>query len=404
MSENQNKTESSFLSMEGIVLGALCGLGMVIWGAEAYLAHEPILKSAVAQTLGVAIYLTMLVSYCGLKIPVFFPQSARWSTFCLIVFAGHISLLFDSFAVVLLLATGVIFIDLGDGSRFNQFVVKAVAAFNALTVGGGFYLGELWGLPWFITNGQSNLVAGLPFLLAATPVCLITAYMAAKWVPVKMEATDFDSSQKLAMSEFVIGLMIIIFSHEAVFAIGVLLVYTSIRGRTIELVDKTLHELKDGAAVALGLIFLALILTLQGSAVYIQPYLEGPMMFLGAMVSSPFAGAMAPAVDSLDGFYWGLIFLALGAPMFVFSSLVAIMVFKGRLDYNDLPSWAQSTFGWIPGFKSRGHTQEAVLYTLLMIPLVLMLACSSWIMMESGAIVHFAEMLGVTMDIVSYSH
>ena len=397
------QTKKTILSMEGTVLGFLVGSAMIYLGLQGYMAHESILKSAVAQTLGVAVFLTMLVSYCGLKIPVFFPRSPKLSTFCLIFFAGHISLLFDSFAVVLLLATGITFIDLGSESRFNQFVVKAVASFNALTVGGGFYLGELWGLPWFITNEQANLVAGFPILLAATPVCIVTAALAALFTPVKMEGTRFDTNQALAMTEFVVGLGVIIFSHESVLSIGVLLVYTALRGKTKVLLEKTLHELGDGAAVALGLIFLALLLTASGVASIIQPYLTGWMMLPAAMISSPFAGAMAPAVNTLEDFYWGLSYLMLGAPMFVFSSLVAIMVFKETVRYEELPKWARKSFGWIPGFKERGHMQEAVLYTLIIIPQVLLLAAALWVLMSTGIIVDAAEMLGVTMDSANHS-
>lgn len=401
MSENHaplSMGQKKFLSMEGIIIGLLLGFSLVYWGWTNYLSHTAIVETAVAETLLVAAYLTMLVSYVGYKLPVFFPNSPRLSTFCLIVFSGHVSLLFDSFAVVMLLAGGILFIDMGPGSKFNQFVVKVVASFNALTVGGGFYLGELWGLPWFITNDQANLVAGFPILIAATPVCIITAWIASLVVPVKMEQTKMDSVQVRAGIEFVLGLVIIIYTHSAILSIGVLLVYTALRGETPKLLEKTLHELKDGAAVALSLILLALVLTLAGIATIIQPYLSGSGMFWGAVVSSPFAGAIAPAVETLEEFYWGLSYLMLGAPMFVSSSLVAIMVFKDTVRYEEMPDWAKKTFGWVPGMKSRGHAQEAVLYTLIVIPMAVLLAVALWIVNESGSIVHVAEMLGVTME------
>ncbi len=383
--------------MEGIIIGVLLGLGMTYWGITSLLDEVKIVDSPVTETLLVAIYLTMLVGFVGFKLPVFFANRPRLSTFCLVVFAGHISLLFDSFAVVLLLAGGITFIPYGEFSRFNQFVVKVVAAFNALTVGGGFYLGELWGLPWFISNGQANLIAGFPVLIAATPVCLATAWLAAFFTPVKMEATKFDKDQTRAGIEFVIGLLIIIMTHSPILSIGLLFLYTGVIGKTPRLVKMTLHELEGGAAVALSLIFFALILTQTGTAQLIQPYLSGLGMFFGAMISSPFAGAIAPPVETLYEFYAGLFFLMNGAPVFVFSSLVAIMVFKETLQYEDLPPRAKVILGWVPGMKSRGYTQEALVYTIVVTPMILLLGTASYIAMQSGIIVTAAMMLGVTI-------
>lgn len=388
------KTQRGVISMEEAVVGLLLGGGMVAWGIKAYINHEHLIYSAVAETLMVAIYLTMLVSYVGFKMPVFAPSSPRWSTFWLVIFAGHISLLFDSFAVVMLLATGIVFLPLeGTKHNFNQFAVKVIASFNALTVGGGFYLGELWGLPWFITNGQANIWAGFPILLAATPVSIITAAFAALVFPVQMKKTKFDKVQLLATVEFVLGLILIIVTHSPILCIGVVLVYTALRRKTDFLIEKTLHELKDGAMVALGLIGFAWVLLQIGVTSYIQPWLQGWGMFIGAMLSSPFAGAMAPEVHTLEEFYWGLAYLMLGAPMFVFSSLVAIMVFKDTVHFEDLPVYLR----WIPGAKSKGYTQEAILYSAMVVPMMALLAISVYIGMKSGLIVHSAEMLGVTM-------
>lgn len=387
--------------MDEAVVGFLLGSVLIIWGAEAYLAHEKLIKTAVAETLIVAVYLTMLVAYVGFKMPVFAASNPKWSTFWLVVFSGHISLLFDSFAVVLLLATGITFIPLqGVKNNFNQFAVKAIAAFNALTVGGGFYLGELWGLPWFITNGQANIWAGFPILIAATPVSIILGFFAAQMFPVRMEKVAFDAKQIRATLEFVVGLLVIIISHSPILSIGVLLFYTGLCRRTDDLIGATLHELKDGAMTALGLIGVAWVLLQAGYAGYIQPYLEGKGMFFGAAISSPFAGAMAPAVYTLEKFYYGLAYLMLGAPLFVFSSLVAIMVFKDEIHYDDLPEW----FRWIPGARSKGYAQEAVLYTFLVIPQALLLALALYIALELGIIVQAAEMLGVTMEHASGAH
>lgn len=401
MSEHLTKTQRGLISMEEAIVGLLLGISLIYWGLTSLMNGVHLTDSAVAETLLVAIYLTMLVSYVGFKMPVFVPASPKWSTFWLVVFSGHISLLFDSFAVVMLLATGITFLPLeGTKHNFNQFAVKVIAAFNALTVGGGFYLGELWGLPWFITNGQANIWAGFPILLAATPVSIVLGVFAARVFPVKMEKTVFDGKQALATVEFVLGLVLIILTHSPILSIGVLLVYTALRRKTDVLVGKTLHELKDGALTALGLIAVAWVLLQAGIAEMIQPLLQGWGLLVGAAISSPFAGAMAPAATDLHGFYVGLALLMCGAPVLVSSSLVAIMVFKGTIPYEDMPSWLR----WIPGANSRGYAQEAVLYTALVLPMLLLLGGTLYILLETGIIVHAAEMLGVTMQSVSQTH
>lgn len=330
--------------------------------------------TAVGETLWVAFYLTMLVGYGGLKMPVFFHRSPFWSTFTLVMFSGHVSLLFDSFAVVLLLTNGITFLavlHLTDGeNRYNQFFVKVSSAFAALTVGGGFYLGELWGLPWYISNGMANIYAGLPMMIVLTPMCVILAWVTARFHPVRMEPVDFDRTQFVAVAEFVVGLLLIILTHAPLFCIGALIVYTAMRGSLMRLRDSTIHEFGNGALGALLLILCAVVVHEYGYSAYVAPYLQGWGMFVGAAISSPFAGAMAPPVDNLHDFYVGLSMLMLGAPLFVFSSLVAIVVFTGRLEHEDLPPYMQRVITLWGLRKSGPYIEEAVAYTLLVLPMV----------------------------------
>jgi hypothetical protein len=120
-------------------------------------------------------------------------------------------------------------------------------------------------------------------------------------------------------------------------------------------------------------------------------------MFIGAAISSPFAGALAPPVDNLHDFYVGLSMLMLGAPLFVFSSLVAIVVFTGRLEYEDLPPYMQRVITLWGLRKSSPYVEEAVAYTLLVLPMVAGLGVLLAIGNYSGLFVWLAGLMNVTM-------
>jgi len=391
----KNRNES-FLSTEQIVIGFFLGMIMTFWAGKALYLGVSLTGSPVVETLLVAVYLTMLLAYCQIKIPVFFSDRPRLSTFVLVMMCGHVSLFFDSFAVVLLLSTGIVFLPIaGEKNTYNQFVVKTFSAFAALTVGGGFYLGELWGLPWFISNGLNNPLAGFPILLILTPYCVLLGLIAAAFCPVKMQKVEFDSQQVRGVIEFIVGLLLIISTHSPYLCIGVLLMYAALSKRTIYLIDNFVHELKDGALNAIGLILIACVLVNAGLVHYIQPYLEGGGLLLAAAISSPFAGAVAAPVDNLYDFYVGLSLLMIGAPMFVFSSLVAIVVFKNHISFHDTPHAIRKICRMI-GIKKEG-VSEAVLYSIVVLPLNVVLALLLYVANTSGLFVFAAEAIGVSM-------
>lgn len=389
--------KENLLSTEQVVIGFLLGVFMVYWAGQALLNGTHLVQSPVVETLLVAVYLTMLLAYAQVKIPVFFAENHRLSTFTLVVLCGHVSLFFDSFAVVLLLSTGIVFVPLkGMKNTFNQFMVKVVCAFCALTVGGGFYLGELWGLPWFISNGLADPLAGLPMLVILTPFCVLLGVIAAVFTPVKMEATHFSAIQVRGIVVFVVGLLLIIITHSPYLCIGVLLLYAAVSRKTMFLIEAFTHELKDGALNAIGLIMIACLIIEAGLGEYIQPHLKGFGLFFAAAVSSPFAGAIAAPVENLHDFYVGLSLLMLGAPMFVFSSLVAIVVFKNHISFKDLPHPIVKICNWV-GMKKDG-VNEAILYSLVIIPLNAILALLLYAANTSGLLVWVAQMLGMQMS------
>jgi len=394
---NLSEGTKRVLGFDGMIVGLLIGGLLIFIGLKGLYENVHLIDSPVLETLWVAVYLTMVVAYFDFKMPVFFYRSPFWSTFTIIFFCGHISLFFDSFAVILLLNAVPFTALAGTNERFNQFFVKAVCSFTALTVGGGFFLGELWGLPWFITNGLDNPLAGLPILLVLTPYAVVLAWVAAKFHPVKMKKVDMDRKQIVAAIEFAAALVLIVVSHSPFLCIGVLFFYSALCRSTTKLVENFSHEIVSGGQNALGLILVAVLIQWDGSATpLIQSLLQGKGMLVGAAISSPFAGAMAPAVKTLDAFYIGLSHLMLGAPTFVFSSLVTIMIFKHSVNFADLPGYMRPAATLLGG-KRRGHVPEWALYSVTVFPMLLGLALCLYVANTTGLFLWGADVLGVTM-------
>ncbi|MDP4011227.1 MAG: hypothetical protein Q8P72_03295 [Candidatus Roizmanbacteria bacterium] len=372
MSSHEKQTTKSFLNTEAIVLGVLLGGLLTGYAGWAILTGQHLLHSPVEETLWTALFLTFLVGYVQFSYPTMFTSRPRLAIFALCFLAGHISLFFDSFAVILLFST-LTFNSLArsKSGAFNAFSVKSIAAFNALTVGGGFYLGELWGLPYYISSHMDFPIAGLPLLIVLTPYCALTSFYAAKQFPVKVDKVPFDRQQMIKAVEFAAFLILLIWTHSPFLCIGLLLMYSAIRGKTQILLHNGLLEIREGAASALSLIVAALIIQqIPGTQEWIAVHVHGPWIMLLAAVSSPFAGAMVPGVSDPSQFYLNLTWIMLGAPLLVSSSLVAIVVFKEQLAFSDLPRWMQQ----LPWMTRRGAIQEAEAYTMLMVPLTAGLA------------------------------
>ena len=375
-------SQKRFVSAEAAILGVLLGAVLIIWGIMA-----PPHFDAIAETLLTALYLTAAVAFvsASFKLPTFFTKSPFWSVVAMVVFCGVISLFFDSFAVVLLLGTvGVV------GNKFNTFAFKAVAAVSALTVGGCFYLGELWGLPYYISSGLDNPTAGLPLLVVMLPFAFIIGAVVAKTAPVNLEPTEYTKEQLQGAGEITVLLLAIILTHQPLACLGGLLLYAAITGRIDHLIDAFLHELKEGAFSALGLIMVALALqALPGMVEWTADQLsEGWKVFVLAMASSPLAGAMLPPAETIHEFFVNLSYVMLGAPVLVSSSLVAIVVFRDTIDYEDLP-------GWMRPFASeeKGVMQEWVAYSCISLACIALLAPMLWAANASGILVYLYDLI-----------
>lgn len=375
--------DRKFVTTETVVLGFILGLVLTVVAYKAHEQGEPLITDPVRETFFVAVFLTALVSYCAFPLPTFFAKSRpRLAAFLLPLFCGHISLLFDSFAVVLLLVNlqfAPWTLHKGNKHHFNVFAVKTICALNALTVGGALYIGELWGLPHYIASDLDQVTTGLPLLVVLTPFSILTSLLAAYKYPVRVVAVDLNGTFLRSGAVFISGLVLLIVTHDVLLCIGFLLLWTAICGRTVRLVKRFLHELHEGAFVAIGLILVAMLVQeIPEVNAWFKTSLHGYRILILSAISSPFAGASIPPAENIDEFFRNLSWLMCGAPLFVSSSLVAIIVFKDTIDYEDLPSWMRRFAS-----KKEGFMQEALAYTLLVVPLTallgLMLAIANYL-------------------------
>lgn len=370
-----------FLSLENMIIGGGIGV-LVMWLSILEMQkHTEHKMDPILETIIVAGYLTMLVSYSRFRFPTFFSGNARMATFALVMVAGHVSLVFDSFAVVLLLLTLEVKKEadtygIGGNARFNAFVTTVAASVCALTVGAGFWTGELWAIPMYLKSGYANIIVGLPHLMVLTPFNIVVAGLAAWLFPIDVEKVPFDRTQKFAAVEFLGFLTALVVTHNPLLCLGALLIYSTIRCDTKRLVTNTLHELGEGAAPALGLIIVAYLLNLlpYGIGMFIEEHVTGAGIAVLAAISSPFAGAMVAAAESASQLYSTISFLMIGAPMFVGSSLVAMIVYKDAIDWDDIPCWLRRRIRWLPGVRENSHAQEWVLFSVVSVPLVTVLA------------------------------
>jgi hypothetical protein len=393
-------SERPITTMENIVVGVMLGGVLTGWSAWAQVSGTLPHFSPTVETFFLAAVLTAVVAWIPFQIPTPWAETRPWlAQVALGVIAGVVSLFFDSFAVVLLIANIATSpaANVSDGRhRFNEFAFRAVASFNALTVGGAFYIGELWGLPYYISSHMDRWWTGIPLMSFVIPYCVMTSVLAASLVPVRFRPAKAESGNALATFEMIGILLVIITTHNTALGAGILLLWSAlVRRDTNGLIQKTAHEVQAGGANALALIAAAIVVQqLPGVTAVVARLTEdgaGPGTVALAAVSSPFAGAMLPPAGPPVQFYHGIANLMVGAPLFVWSSLVAIMVFKSHVAWADLPL-PERMHRW----KLSESVAEYALYSVIAVPLAFGLWIVLTLALRSGAITAlYASLAGV---------
>lgn len=419
-----------YFTTESIILGM--GLGFLFVMIDGYIpwfktGEGPMIHEPIAETNTLALLLLAVVPFCGFRLPTFFATPItqilgrnvpdwisgfflRLAVGTLLFLCGFISLGFDSFAVVMLLQLvefkpyeGRTFFS----HRFSVFVIRAIGTISALTVGCGFYPGELWALPHYLSSGMNNIHAGLPMLAVMIPFAIIASTIGAVFFPVRIQPVAFDKKQIIAGLKFAFFLGVYLATHRVLFSAGVFLLFASATGQITRMIEGLLHELKEGGFSAIGLVLSALCIKvgIPGSMHWFASNVTGWKIGLLSAISSPFAGAMVAPSTSYEQLYATISWLGIGAGVAVSSSLVGIMVFRDKIDVEDMPRVLRG----IPGVSNGKYAQEAVVYSLVVAFFLAILCPMLWVANSSGFLARTGEAImgpwpGITVTEINESH
>lgn len=317
------------------------------------------IKDHIFDTLLVTVYLMMIVGTKSIFLPYI---RSLWMT----ATGSTMSSVTDSFVIVLAFKKMIVR-DHQTTRRELDFL--NLAQIGALSFGAIFFIGELYGLAFYIHHGLDKVLqSGLPMGLSLVPLLvalIITTRALADFTPEAFKKFDLRNTLELI---FFVGLLI--FTHDVLLSAGLFLLYEAnfwgANGPKY-VVNNLVEELRHGGFMALGLIIAALAIrpTPLGSMIENS---DGLMITFWAMLSSPLTGALLVAHD-LGDFYEKLGYLIGGAFLAPWSSLVGVMVLRPH---------------------------QYLRYFLFSIPFSAGFLLLHWVLVKIDAYVWVAHQLGVT--------
>ncbi len=311
------------------------------------------------DTLLVTLYLMAIVGTKSIFLPY---VRSLWMT----ATGSTLSSVTDSFVIILAFKKLI--------ARDQKITIRELdflnlAQIGALSFGAVFFIGELYGLPYYIHHGLDQVLqSGLPMLMSLGPLLVSLIVMTrrlADFTP--MAAKKFDPRNTLELIFFV-GILIL--THDVLLSAGLFLVYEANfwgAGGPKYVVNNLVEELRHGGFMALGLIILALAVrpTPLGNLI---ANADGIWITASAMLSAPLTGALLVAHD-LPEFYEKLGYLIGGAFLAPWSSLVGVMVLRPN---------------------------QYLRYFMFSIPFSAAFLAIHWFLVQIDAYVWMAHMLGVT--------
>jgi len=309
-------------TLESIFVGLL-GLAL----AYVALKFNPHI-SIIEETIVLVVFLGALLGVA----PIPFPNLKKRKWLYPII-AGLISAFMDSFLVLLMVAAIPI-----SGNRKSVLKFKALNMIAALIGGLLVYFGEVYALPHYLKYGMHNIYDGLPLLVPVLLFLGILGYMVQKLeiiVPTKetsleegiekAEKSNIPKSSNAKRKfenyiEFVIGIGIILITHNPILALGVLFFYAFVSGQAEDL----LHVIKTETEMGVMLLLFTAWLIFEPSQVLFESF-TGFLAIFPSMVNAVFSGALLPA----SGDVWlEIVAISTGALFLPISSLVGVMLFK----------------------------------------------------------------------------
>lgn len=316
------KGKSRVWNLETFFLG---GLGVAL----IYLALQfhPEL-SIIEETIILVIFLGALLGVA----PISFPN-LKGKKYLYPIISGLLSAFMDSFLVLLMVAAIPI-----KGNKKDVLKFKAYNMIAALIGGLLIYFGEVYALPHYLKYGMHYIYDGLPLLVPVLVFLGILGYFVNKLdleMPKKETTLDeglkaVNSEEKISSAnikrvatnylEFVVGIAIILLTHNAILALGILFAYAFISGQGEDLIHVMKTETEVGVML---LLVLAWVIFEPAQALFAS--FSGFNAIFPSMVNAVFSGALLPA----GGNVWiEIIAISTGALFLPISSLVGVMLFK----------------------------------------------------------------------------
>lgn len=315
----------AFRNLENIILGVV-GLAL-IW--QNGINHH---LSIPAETIILVVFLSGLMGITRIPLPthVF---GRKIGTLWYPLLCGIISGFMDSFLVLLLLCAADV-----KGSARDQMKFKVYCMLAALIGGLITYFGEVYMLPLALKYEMQSWYSMLPIvppvLVFLTLLCWLAGRLDVEVVGVgksyQTETIAHGTLRKIGGNwqdyiEFTVMIALLLYAHNAVLCLGLLLLYTAISGQGVQLLHVVTAEME--IAVML-LLFLALLIA--GPAAPYIAQLEGWWAVIPATINAVLTGAIYPASGNVWSDVQILSFAALLTPI---SSLVGVMLFKTKEEW-----------------------------------------------------------------------
>ncbi len=301
----------------------LVGFAM-IWQKD--LSHH---LNVVQETIVLVVFLGGLMGITRIPFPSkFMGKPIPMMAYPLI--SGIISGFMDSFLVLLLVGAAEL-----EGDEKSKFKFRAINMIAALIGGLTLYFGEVYMLPLALKYGQREWYSMLPIV---PPVFVFLGFLAYLASDIKVRVVGMKSmdnannghSKKIVTDygdyiEFAVAIFILLFAHNALLCLGILLAYSFVTGQGEDLIDVLKTETEVG--VMLLLVFAAFV------AGPIEPYMaqwSGWWAFFPATINGVLTGAIYP----VSGDMWqDALILSTAVLLTPISSLVGVMLFKTWQDW-----------------------------------------------------------------------
>lgn len=294
-----------------IIFGFL-GICFIVYAPGFHDIHD------IGQIMFLVMFLTSAVGLADLPLPAFKSKAG------LVWISGLVSGFLDSFIVLLKLKDTET-----RGSDEAHFRLLCLATISALIMGLYFWFGELYAAPLYYSNGRTGLLSGL-FMLPPGLLFLWFLGWQASRLPITIVNNRKVEWNKRRVIEFSAFIALLLWSHNAMLCLGVVLVYSLLRNE-MDFMEKIWR--KDTEFSVMGVLGIAWLLGPKAMELAerfsINDGIIGPIM-----LSAGQALLWSPLYHDPNVNFWVMMAnLSTGAMILPTSSLVGVVIFKTRFHW-----------------------------------------------------------------------